>query len=68
MVLPDEYEYIPQQSDPEDLEFLYQALEAQTQAVERQTEFIQCGILCISLLLGMVIGVLLVHGFRLRRV
>lgn len=68
LVLPEEYEYIPQQSDPEDLEFLYQALESQTQAVAEQTELLQCGIICISLLLGMLIGVLLVHGFRLRRI
>lgn len=68
LVLPEEYGYMPQDPAPETLGFLSQALDAQAQAVEEQTELLRCGFLCISLLLGMLIGVLLVQGFRLRRV
>lgn len=38
------------------------------EALEYQTEVIHGGFLGLSFLLGLVIGILLIHGFRLRRV
>ena len=47
---------------------LIQAIEMNTQALEKQTDVIQAGDIGIGLILGMILGVLLSHGFRLRRV
>lgn len=52
----------------EQFEQLSEQLEQTTEAVTVQTDVLYGGTAVISLILGAVLGVLLIHGFRLRRI
>lgn len=82
LVLPEGYEFDPEtfgfsggeETDtaeglsPEQFTQLSEQLEQVEEAVAVQTDVLYGGTAVISLILGAVLGVLLIHGFRLRRV
>lgn len=82
LVLPEGYELTPEtfgfsggeETDtaegfsPEQFTQLSEQLEQVEEAVAVQTDVLYGGTAVISLILGSVLGVLLIHGFRLRRV
>lgn len=80
LVLPEGYEFGPEtfglsgETDtetglsPEQLTQLSEQLEQVEDAVTDQTEVLYGGTAVVSLVLGAVLGILLLHGFRMRRV
>ena len=82
LILPEDYEFDPEtfglsgeaETDtaeaisPEQFTQLSEQLELLEESVSVQTDVLYGGTAVISLVLGAVLGVLLLHGFRLRRV
>lgn len=68
VIFPEGYGYITAGYSAGDPGSVVEALDAQTKAVEAQTEAMREGFIAICFLLGAILGILLVQGFRLRRV
>lgn len=62
IVLPDGYDPVELQS------YSSEDIAAVIESVEYQTDIIRGGIIGLAFLLGIIGGILLIHGFRLRRV
>lgn len=61
IIFPEEYDFTAFSSSTEDTD-------AVVQAVDEQTNVLRSGFFAVVLLLGIIVGLLFVHGFRLRRV
>lgn len=61
IIFPEEYDLTAFSSSTEDTD-------AVVQAVDEQTNVLRSGFFAVVLLLGIIVGLLFVHGFRLRRV
>lgn len=62
IVLPDGYEPVELQS------YTSEDIAAVIESLEYQTDIIRGGMIGLAFLLGIIVGILLIHGFRLRRV
>ncbi len=61
IILPEGYDFTSFASSTENED-------AVVQAIKEQTTYLDCGFATVSFLLGMIIGSVLMHNFRLRRV
>ena len=68
VIFPEGFEYMAAEYSMGDSESVIAALDTQTKTIEAQTEAIKEGFAAVCVLLGAVLGVMFVQGFRLRRV
>lgn len=68
VIFPEGYGYIAAEYSAGDPGTVIEALEVQTKAIEAQTAAMQEGFAAVCAVLGVILGIVLVQGFRLRRV